>query len=247
MDHAVVANCRRPPWCTPRAGPASTNGSPWSAPAGSIPCSTVPLLSREALAVDVLAAARMLLGCRLVAFTAEGEIALRLVEVEAYRGADDPASHSYRGRTARNAVMWGPAGHLYVYFIYGMHYCANVVCLTEGVPGAVLLRAGELVSDPDVARRRRPTAGTTAALARGPARLASLLGLGPEHNGLDLLDQKSPVQLFDRAELPPDTVRTGPRVGVAAAAQTPWRFWIAGSPAVSTYRPAVPRNRRRPA
>lgn len=113
-------------------------------------------MPRDLLAADVLDAARHLLGATLTADTGDGPVAVRLVEVEAYRGADDPAAHSYRGRTARNAVMFGPPGHLYVYFIYGMHYCVNVVCLADGVPGAVLLRAGEVASDPAVARARRP-------------------------------------------------------------------------------------------
>lgn len=106
------------------------------------------LLDRAGLAVDVLPAAERLLGCVLEADTPDGTVAVRLVEVEAYRGRDDPASHCYRGPTPRNAVMFGPPGHLYVYFVYGMHFCANVSCLTDGEPGAVLLRAGELLTDP---------------------------------------------------------------------------------------------------
>ncbi|HEY0637692.1 MAG TPA: DNA-3-methyladenine glycosylase [Pseudonocardiaceae bacterium] len=193
-------------------------------------------MPRAALAVDVIAAAHALLGAVLTADTPDGEVAVRLVEVEAYRGADDPASHSYRGRTPRNAVMWGPPGHLYVYFVYGMHFCANVVCLSDGVAGAVLLRAGEVVSDPAVARHRRPTARTDAELARGPARLATLLGLDRAANGLDLTDPASPVRLCQGTPVPPERVRSGPRVGVAAAMDTPWRFWVDGSPAVSAYR-----------
>jgi DNA-3-methyladenine glycosylase len=203
-------------------------------------------LDRAELAVDVLDAARRLLGCEVVADTPDGLVAVRLVEVEAYRGADDPASHSYRGRTPRNAVMWGPAGHLYTYFVYGMHYCANVVCLTEGVAGAVLLRAGEVVSDLAVARARRPTARRDSELAKGPARLAALLGLGRQHNGVDLADSASPVRLLAGRPVPAELVRTGPRVGVATAQTRPWRFWLYGSPAVSPYRPAVPRARRKP-
>ena len=202
----------------------------------------VATIAREALAVDVLAAAHTLLGATVVADSPQGSVAVRLVEVEAYRGADDPASHSYRGRTARNAVMFGPPGHLYVYFVYGMHYCANVVCLTDGVPGAVLLRAGEVVEGHDLARSRRPGARRAAELARGPARLTEVLGIRGEHNGTDLIDPSSPVRLRPGPAVPPEEISTGPRVGVAAAHETPWRFWVTGSPAVSPYRPHVRRD-----
>lgn len=197
---------------------------------------TVGTFAREDLAVDVLQAARLLLGCLLVADRPDGPVVVRLVELEAYRGSDDPAAHSYRGRTARNAVMFGPPGYLYVYFVYGMHFCANISCLPDGQPGAVLLRAAEVVSDLDVARRYRPTARSDAELARGPARLATLLGLRREHNGLDLTDRASLVRLLPGDPVPTDRVRTGPRVGVAAAKDRPWRFWVHGSSAVSTYR-----------
>jgi DNA-3-methyladenine glycosylase len=197
---------------------------------------TLPPLPREHLAVDVLPAARLLLGAHLVADRPGGQVRVRLVEVEAYRGADDPAAHSYRGRTARNAVMFGPPGHLYVYFVYGMHFCVNISCLPEGEPGAVLLRAAEVISDLEQARRYRPTARADAELARGPARLATLLGLGREHNGLDLLDPASPVRLLPGDPVPAEAVHSGPRVGVAAAQDWPWRFWVYGSPAVSAYR-----------
>lgn len=201
------------------------------------PGTTPPLLPASELTGDVLAAARRLLGCAVVADTPEGEVRVRLVEVEAYRGADDPGSHSYRGRTDRNAVMWGPAGHLYVYFVYGMHFCANVTCLTEGVSGAVLLRAGEVLSDLGAAHARRPTArGRDAELARGPARLCMVLGLGREHNGVDVLSPRSSVRLEAGEPVPDADVRTGPRVGVAAGQQRPWRFWVAGSPAVTPYK-----------
>jgi DNA-3-methyladenine glycosylase len=196
-----------------------------------------PLLTASALSGDVLDAARRLLGCALAAETPEGEVRVRLVEVEAYRGADDPASHSYRGRTARNAVMWGPAGHLYVYFVYGMHFCANITCLEDGTSGAVLLRAGELLSDPGVAHLRRPTArGRDDELARGPARLCTLLGLDREYNGIDVLSPASPVRLEAGEPVPDDDIRAGPRVGVAAGQGRPWRFWVAGSPAVTRFK-----------
>ncbi|MFC5993118.1 DNA-3-methyladenine glycosylase [Pseudonocardia hispaniensis] len=199
-------------------------------------------MERAELSGDVVAAAQRLLGCTVEADTPEGLVAVRLVEVEAYRGADDPASHSFRGRTARNAVMFGPAGHLYVYFIYGMHFCVNISCLADGQAGAVLLRAGEVVSDVAIARARRPTARRDADLARGPARLASLLGLRREHNGLDVTDPTSPVRVLAGPPVDPGSVRRGPRVGVAAAQETPWRFWLDGSSAVSPYRPGRVRN-----
>ena len=195
------------------------------------------LLDRGELASDVLAAAVRMLGCIVEADTPDGPVAVRLVEVEAYRGADDPASHSYRGRTERNAVMFGEPGHLYVYFVYGMHFCANVSCLPAGKAAAVLLRAGEVVSDPGLARLRRPTARRDADLARGPARLASLLGLDRTANGLDVTSPASRVRLRAGEPVAPDLIRTGPRVGVAAGHDTPWRFWLADSPAVSPYRP----------
>ncbi|WP_344428423.1 DNA-3-methyladenine glycosylase [Pseudonocardia ailaonensis] len=200
-------------------------------------------MDRATLSGDVLPAARRLLGCTVEADTPDGVVAVRLVEVEAYRGADDPASHSFRGRTPRNAVMFGPAGHLYVYFVYGMHFCANVTCLGDGESGAVLLRAGEVVSDPGIARVRRPTARRDVDLAKGPARLASLLGLAREHNGLDVTSPASPVRIVAGAPVPASRVRSGPRVGVAAAADLPWRFWIDGAPEVSPYRPGGTRRR----
>jgi DNA-3-methyladenine glycosylase len=196
---------------------------------------SVPLgrqLTREELAVDPIDAAKLLLGCVLEA----GEVRVRLVEVEAYRGGDDPASHCYRGRTPRNDVMFGPAGHLYVYFVYGMHFCANVVSLVDGVPGAVLLRAGEVISGLEEARSRRPAARSDAELAKGPARLTSVLGLEREHNGVDLTDPASPVRLLAGNPAPSESIMAGPRVGVAVAIDVPWRFWIDGSPAVSGYR-----------
>lgn len=197
---------------------------------------TVQTFARENLEVDVLPAARLLLGCLLVADRPGGPVVVRLVELEAYRGSDDPAAHSYRGRTARNAVMFGPPGHLYVYFVYGMHFCANISCLPDGQPGAVLLRAAEVLSDLDTARQHRPTARSDTELARGPARLATLLGLRREHNGLDLTDPASPVRLLPGDPVPAEQVCTGPRVGVAAAHDRPWRFWVRGSTAVSAYR-----------
>jgi DNA-3-methyladenine glycosylase len=160
----------------------------------------------------------------------------RIVEVEAYAGPLDPASHAYRGRTSRNGTMFGPPGHLYVYFTYGMHYCCNVVCGPEGTPSAVLLRAGEVVAGVETARGRRPRS-TDRDLARGPARLCQALDLGAAHNGADLVT--GPVSL-DLGEPAPE-VATGPRVGLRGAPDRPWRFWVQGAPTVSAYRPAKPR------
>jgi DNA-3-methyladenine glycosylase len=196
----------------------------------------VRLFTREEVAVDPVDLAALLLGAVIESEGPEGTVSARLVEVEAYRGQDDPASHSYRGRTPRNEVMWGPAGHLYVYFVYGMHFCANVVGREDGEAGAVLLRAADVVSGTGLARARRKAARSDGELARGPARLTSALGIGPQHNGADLLDPGSPVRLLTGDGVPPSLVRCGPRVGVAAAVDTPWRFWIDGSASVSPYR-----------
>ncbi|TVT16064.1 DNA-3-methyladenine glycosylase [Amycolatopsis acidiphila] len=193
------------------------------------------LFKREELAVDPVDLAHVLLGAVIETTGPEGTVAARLVEVEAYRGQDDPASHCYRGQTPRNEVMWGPAGHLYVYFVYGMHFCANIVGREEGEAGAVLLRAAEVVEGVDLARARRKAARRDDELAQGPARLTSALRIGPEHNGADLVNPDSPVRLFTGDEVPAADVRAGPRVGVAAAMDVPWRFWV-DSPAVSVYR-----------
>lgn len=176
-----------------------------------------------------------LLGCVL----AHGEVSVRLTEVEAYGAADDPGSHAYRGRTPRNAVMFGPAGHLYCYFTYGMHVCANVVVGEPGSAAAVLLRAGEVVDGLDVARSRRPGAGDRD-LARGPARLCRALGITLDLNGCDLA--LGEVRLYDATR--PGAVVTGPRVGLRGAPDRPWRYWIEGDRTVSSYRPAVTRRGR---
>ncbi len=192
-----------------------------------------------------------LLGCVLVVDRPPGPVAVRLTEVEAYDGETDPGSHAFRGPTARNAVMYGPAGHLYVYFTYGMHWCANIVCGRPGVATAVLLRAGEVVAGADVARSRRPAVRTDRDLARGPARLASALGLGREDNGRDLVappgaGERPACRVTRPAAAPAAVVRVGPRVGVSGAGGDatayPWRFWLDGDPTVSAYRPAKPRR-----
>ena len=170
-----------------------------------------------------------------------GDVAVRLTEVEAYDGADDPGSHAYRGPTARNAVMFGPPGHLYVYFTYGMHHCCNVACGPEGKASAVLLRAGEVVAGHELARSRRGAASERD-LARGPARLCEALGIDRALDGADLTGG-GPIDL-DVPEVAVGPVATGPRVGLRRAADRPWRFWIEGEPTVSSYRPAAPLRRR---
>jgi DNA-3-methyladenine glycosylase len=178
-----------------------------------------------------------------------GPVTVRLTEVEAYDGETDPGSHAFRGPTPRNAVMYGAAGHLYVYFTYGMHWCANIVCGPPGVATAVLLRAGEVVSGGEIARDRRPASATARDLARGPARLASAMGLSGADTGADLCAGPSGVRLRRGAMVDAGLVRHGPRVGVSGAggdaAAYPWRFWIDGDRTVSAYRPAKPRSRRR--
>jgi len=168
-------------------------------------------------------------------------VAVRLTEVEAYMGQDDPGSHAGRGSTPRSEVMFGPSGRLYVYFTYGMHHCANVVCGPEGTASAVLLRAGEVIEGIDVARERRGTKADRE-LARGPARLCSALGIRLLDNRTDLTEGPTTLSLSDPVD--PEQVSTGPRVGLRLAADRPWRFWISGEPTVSTYRPAAPRNGR---
>lgn len=196
----------------------------------------VTQVTRAELAHDPLWVARNLLGCELRSEGPDGPVAVRLVEVEAYRGGDDPASHCYRGRTERNAVMFGPAGHLYVYFVYGLHFCINVVCLIDGEPGAVLLRAGEITEGVELARERRPAVRKDEQLASGPARLAGVLGITRADNGADLTVPESPLRLYNSKPVDENNVRTGPRVGVATAMDLPWRSWVEGTPAVSNYR-----------
>jgi DNA-3-methyladenine glycosylase len=169
-----------------------------------------------------------------------GPVAVRLTELEAYDGATDPASHAYRGRTARNAVMFGPPGHLYLYFTYGMHWAGNISCGPEGVGSGVLMRSGEVIEGIEVARSRRGRA-TDRDLARGPGRLTQALGLNPEHKGCDLL-ANGPVRLEPSVE-DVKTIMVGPRVGISIEADRPWRFWIGDSRFVSDYKrsPRAPR------
>jgi DNA-3-methyladenine glycosylase len=196
------------------------------------------------LSGPVLEAAPGLLGAFLRAEAPEAPedtVAVRLTEVEAYDGENDPGSHAYRGVSPRNEVMFGRPGRLYVYFTYGMHFCMNVVCGPPGRPSAVLLRAGEIVEGIEVARARRG-AVKDRDLARGPARMCVALGIDRAHNGVDLTDPASAVRLTLGGYDGP--IGTGPRVGLREAADRPWRFWAEGDPTVSAYRPHVPKNRR---
>ncbi len=222
------------------------------------------LIPRDFFARPSVEVAPDLLGCVLEHETADGLVAVELTEVEAYAGRSDPASHAYRGKTARNAVMFGPPGHAYVYFTYGMHFCVNMVCLGEaGSASAVLLRAGRIIAGEGLARARR-TRGTAAIaprdLARGPARLCQALAINRSQDGADVVSAGSPLRMLSGAGHParsavlgpgdgtlilpatPRGIVTGPRVGVSSAAEIPWRFWYDGDPTVSIYRPHVPRR-----
>ncbi len=173
---------------------------------------------------------------------ADGTVTVRLTEVEAYEGTDDPASHAYRGPTPRTSVMFGPPGHLYVYFSYGMHWCANVVCQPDGTAGAVLLRGADVVGGLELARARRPGARSDPELGRGPARLSTALGLTGADHGTDLAEPSARIRLRPGGGVP--QVGSGPRVGVSTATGRPWRFWVPGATSVSPYRPG--RARRTP-
>ncbi len=225
----------------------------------------------------VLDVARELLGARVTARAADGVVVVRLTEVEAYGGADDPGSHAFGGNGRRNATMFGEPGGLYVYRHLGLHHCVNVVCGPPGTASAVLLRAGEIVEGADVARSRRVARGTVHTdrdLASGPARLAVALGVDLSDDGAELAgaggrlaielpgDRFPEVDLSESSPLgrPAGTgeastgrpvIATGPRVGVGgeggSGQRFPWRMWLAGEPTVSAYRPAGRRSTKPPA
>jgi DNA-3-methyladenine glycosylase len=205
------------------------------------------LLHRGFFNRPVLTAAPKLLGCVLVHETGAGLVAAEIVEAEAYRGESDPASHAFRGKTARNAVMFGEAGHAYVYFTYGMHFCVNLVCLPPGEAAAVLLRAGRVVAGAELAAKRRGSRSLAERdMARGPARLCQALAIARPQNGADVCDPASPLRVLGRTGfdgLPSRAISSGPRVGVRLGAEDPWRFWVTGEPAVSVYRQHMPKRR----
>ncbi len=177
------------------------------------------------------------------------DVAIRLTEVEAYDGSNDPGSHAFRGPTKRSSIMFGDPGVAYVYFTYGMHHCLNVVCGPPGTAAGVLLRAGEVIDGESAARRRRDRGRARSHprrdLARGPARLASALGVDLSDNGSNLCDPVAELRLEVGHTSPAAPISAGPRVGVSGAGGDgtayPWRFWLTGDPTVSAYRPAKPR------
>jgi DNA-3-methyladenine glycosylase len=170
-----------------------------------------------------------------------GERRGRIVEVEAYCGGEDPAAHSYRGPTARNATMFGPAGHLYVYFTYGMHWCCNPVCGDDGVGVAVLLRALEPLDGLDAMRAARGGVRDRD-LCRGPARLCQALGITGAADGADLVTGDRGLTIVDDGTPPPAEPAVGPRIGITRGADHPWRWWVPGSPLVSRGAPASRRT-----
>ena len=214
-------------------------------PAGEPRTSRAPQtrpLPRSFFAREPIEVAADLIGCLLVSPVAgapRDPITVRVTEVEAYHGEQDPASHAYRGPTPRTAVMFGPPGFLYVYFVYGMHWCANIVTGVDGEASAVLLRAGAVTGNLPAARdRRRSPRGSVPRdvdLAKGPARLAGTLGLTGADSGADLCRAGAPFRVCP-GDGAPIQVQTGPRVGVAAAGEIPWRFFDPTSPTVSAYR-----------
>lgn len=191
---------------------------------------TSTALNRGFYARDSLVVAPELLNKVFVVGTMSG----RIIEVEAYRGSDDPASHAYRGRTARNAVMFGPAGHLYTYFTYGMHWCTNVVCGPTGQASAVLLRALAPITGLELMFERRAAAKRSADLCSGPAKLCQAFGIGEADDGVDLLGEE--ITIVDDGTTPPDDVVTTRRIGISKGRESLWRFHVPDDPNVSHLR-----------
>jgi DNA-3-methyladenine glycosylase len=194
----------------------------------------VKSLPRSFYARDSRELAPLLLNKLLVVRTDDGvRLAARLVEVEAYCGSDDAGSHAYRGMTPRTEVMFGPPGRLYVYFTYGMHWCANVVATKDGDAAAVLLRAAAPVDGIEVMRERRVKARRDRDLLAGPARLCQAFGLTGAHNGADLV--RGPVRIFDDGVAPPAAPGVSTRIGLALGRgdEHPWRYYVPGDPNLS--------------
>jgi DNA-3-methyladenine glycosylase len=202
--------------------------------------STVRRLTKPFYARDALAVARDLIGCLFVHEMESGRVGVRLVEAESYRGPIDPGSHGYGGMTPRTRAMFGPPGHLYVYFTYGMHWCANVVCAQEGVCEAVLLRAGEPVIGREAMRTQRGGILDDRLIAAGPARLTQAMAIGKEHDGASLLRggtfwcaEDDETDSYRAAEIA-QTVRVGLALG--RGDEIPWRFVVPGNPYASRRR-----------
>ena len=198
----------------------------------------MPVLERSFFERSSLQVAPELLGARLTHLSDDGPVTVRITEVEAYLGdGTDPGSHAFRGRTRRNSVMFGPPGHVYTYFTYGMHTCANLVCSPEGEASAVLLRAGEIVDGVELARSRRGERVADRDLARGPARLTVAMGIELAENGSDAFAPPFVLEL-PRGQVA--AIAAGPRTGVSGpggdAVAFPWRSWIDGDPTVSPYK-----------
>jgi DNA-3-methyladenine glycosylase len=162
----------------------------------------------------------------------------RIVEVEAYAGGEDPASHAFRGPTPRNQVMFGPAGHLYVYFTYGMHWCANAVCGDVGSASAVLLRAGAPLTGIDAMRAARPAARRDRDLCSGPAKLCQALGVDGTRNGIDLVAGEGGLSIVDDGVAPPGRPGVSTRIGLRVGADHRWRWYVPGDPNISRARPS---------
>jgi DNA-3-methyladenine glycosylase len=175
---------------------------------------------------------------------ARGDMVGRIVEVEAYRGSEDPASHAFRGETTRNATMFGPPGRMYVYFTYGMHFCANVVCMPKGTAEAVLLRALAPVSGIESMRRARGGIDRDLELTSGPAKLCQAMGITRADDGADLVTGRDGIRILDDGVAPPTLPARSGRVGIRHATEVPWRWWVPGDPNVSGPRVPTPRGRR---
>jgi DNA-3-methyladenine glycosylase len=191
-------------------------------------------LARSFYARDSVELAPELLNKLLVTTTDDGvRLAARIVEVEGYRGSEDAGSHAFRGMTPRTEVMFGPPGHLYVYFTYGMHWCANVVATKDGDAAAVLLRAAAPVDGIDVMRERRVKARRDRDLLAGPARLCQAFGITGEQNGTDLV--RGSVRILDDGTAPPDQPGVSTRIGLSPGRgdDHPWRFFVPGEPNLS--------------
>jgi DNA-3-methyladenine glycosylase len=189
-----------------------------------------PRLGRAFYARDPVTLARDLLGRTLFYQSPEGLLAGRIVETEAYTGATDAASHAYRGETARNAVMFGPAGYAYIYFAYGMHYCLNVVAERKGIAGAVLLRSLEPLQGLSIMRGHGVRGGEQR-LCSGPGKIGRAFGLTLGNNGLDLT--RGPLGIAAGRPVDDDLVSVGRRIGISRAADLLYRFVLAGSRSVS--------------